>query len=163
MTTKGTVLSCGACGHAWNMSEYGGIGAVEGEDHFTHIPDWYEWQRKCVREEIEDGIYSLDVPCKIKSLPNSKGFVNVGDGRLVHNDDGFRLQGDWKGTLWNLEIPSSSIYSVHIEYNYKKEHRDCIDLSTLNDTFFIYPKGEDFSVTKISLATEELFKIKMQK
>lgn len=162
MTTKGTVISCEACGHAWEMSEYGELNAVEGETYYSHIPSWYEWQRACVKEEIAAGTYSLDVPCKIKSLPNSKGFVNVGDGRLVHNMEGFKLEGNWRGKDWGLEIPSASIYSVHIEYNYKKEHRDCIDLSTLKDTFFIYPKGSEFSVTKISLATEELFKLKMQ-
>ncbi|MCQ2143249.1 MAG: hypothetical protein MJY56_04175 [Bacteroidales bacterium] len=158
MTTKGTILTCGKCCHEWEMSEYGELRALEGESYFTHIPSWYEWQRECVKKEVIDGTYSLDVPCKIKSLPNSMGFVNVGEGRLVHNADGFHLEGNWKGGGWTLNIPTSSIYSVHIEYNYKVENRDCIDLSTLNDTYYIYPKGSEFSVTKISLATEELFK-----
>lgn len=158
MTTKGTVLTCGHCCHEWEMSEYGELKAIEGETYFTHIPHWYEWQRKCVREEVENGTYLLTVPCKIKSLPNSKGFINVGDGQLTHSPEGFTLTSNWNGSNWELKIPSKSLYSVHIEYNYKVEHRDCIDLSTLNDTFFVYPKGLEFSVTKISLATEELFK-----
>lgn len=163
MMTKGTVLTCGSCCHEWEMSEYGELKALEGETYYSHIPSWYEWQRKCVRDEIEAGTYLLDIPCKIKSLPNSKGFVNVGEGRLVHNTEGFKLEGNWDDSKWNLEIPAASLYSVHIEYNYMQEHRDCIDLSTLKDTFYIYPKGSEFSVTKISLATEELFKLKMQK
>ena len=77
---------------------------------------------------------------------------------LVHNNDGFLLASCWDGKSWELKIPTTSLYSVHIEYNYKKLHRDCIDLSTLDETFFVYPKGSEFSVTKISLATEELFK-----
>ena len=158
MTTKGTILSCGHCCHEWEMNEYGELHAVSGEDHFTHIPAWYEWQRECVRKEVEEGTYTLDVPCKIKSLPNSKGFINVGEGHLVHSMEGFHLESEWHGVDWKLDIPTQSLYSVHIEYNYKVEHRDCIDLSTLNDTYFVYPKGTDFSVTKISLATEELFK-----
>ena len=48
------------------------------------------------------------------------------------------------------------MYSCHIEWEYKKKG-DCIDLSTLDDTYYIYPKGKKFSVTKIALATEELF------
>ena len=158
MSTKGTIISCGHCCHEWEMNEYGELHAVEGETYFSHIPDWYEWERECVRKEVEEGTYSLDVPCKIKSLPNSKGFINVGEGQLVHSSEGFRLSSNWNGSDWSLEIPTSSLYSVHIEYNYKVEHRDCIDLSTLTETFFVYPKGTDFSVTKISLATEELFK-----
>ena len=163
MSSEGTELYCKHCGHRWQMSEYGEIFAVEGEHYFTHIPTWFEWQRECVKKEIEAGEYRLDVPCKIKSLPNSKGFINVGEGVLKHDSEGFFLTGSWKGVDWNLKVPTASLYSVHIEYNYKVEHRDCIDLSTLNDTFFIYPKGEDFSVTKISLATEELFKLHWEK
>lgn len=158
MSTKGTVISCQECGHSWEMDEYGSLNAIEGETYYSHIPDWYEWQRDCVRKEVQAGEYGLKVDCKIKSLPNSKGFINVGDGVLEHTPEGFTLTGNWKGADWSLKIPTSSLYSVHIEYNYKVEHRDCIDLSTLNETFFVYPKGEKFSVTKISLATEELFK-----
>ncbi len=77
---------------------------------------------------------------------------------LKHDKEGFHLTSSWNGADWKLEIPTSTLYSVHIEYNYKVEHRDCIDLSTRKETFFIYPKGSEFSVTKISLATEELFK-----
>lgn len=158
MSTKGTVLTCGKCCHEWEMDEYGQLSAIEGETYFSHIPNWYEWQRECVRKEVEDGTYMLDVPCKIKSLPNSRGFINVGEGHLTHTKDGFLLKSKWEGNDWELKIATSALYSVHIEYNYKVEHRDCIDLSTLKDTFFVYPKGSEFSVTKISLATEELFK-----
>ncbi|HPJ21779.1 MAG TPA: hypothetical protein PLH18_05435, partial [Clostridia bacterium] len=52
----------------------------------------------------------------------------------------------------------ASMYSCHIEYNYLGKHGDCIDLNTLTDTYYIYPKINDFSVTKMALATEELFK-----
>ena len=35
---------------------------------------------------------------------------------------------------------------------------DCVDLNTINDTLYVYPEGSDFSVTKMALATEELWK-----
>lgn len=41
----------------------------------------------------------------------------------------------------------------HIEY----EYFDKGDFSTLEDTYYIYPKEQPFSVAKIALATEELF------
>ena len=34
---------------------------------------------------------------------------------------------------------------------------DCVDLNTLTDTFYIYPENCKFSVTKLALATEELW------
>ncbi len=48
------------------------------------------------------------------------------------------------------------MYACHIEYEYFGKG-DCVDLSTLEDTYYIYPEGAEFSVTKLSLATEELF------
>jgi hypothetical protein len=53
------------------------------------------------------------------------------------------------------DVPS--LYSCHIEYNYLGKHGDCVDLNTLTDTFYVYPKDCDFSVTKMALATEELY------
>ena len=32
-----------------------------------------------------------------------------------------------------------------------------MDLNTLEDTWYIYPHGRDFAVTKMALATEELY------
>lgn len=157
MDSHGTILECKHCGHKWEMSEYGELKALEGETYYSHIPDWYEWERACVRKEVEDGTYKLDVTCKINSLPNSKGFVNVGDGRLVHDMEGFHLTSTYEGHDWKLEIPAKSLYSVHIEYNYIGEHRDCVDLNTLRDTYYCFPYGEDFAVTKVALATEELY------
>jgi hypothetical protein len=48
------------------------------------------------------------------------------------------------------------MYSCHIEFDYFGKG-DCIDLSTLDDTYYLFPQGSNFSVTKIALATEELF------
>jgi len=32
-----------------------------------------------------------------------------------------------------------------------------VDLNNNDDTFYLFPEGDDFSVTKLSLATEELY------
>ena len=157
MDSHGTILECKACGHKWEMTEYGELQAIEGETYYSHIPDWYEWERACVREEVEAGTYKLDVQCKVNSLPNSKRFITIGDGHLIHDMDGFHLTGTFEGHDWKLEIPAKSLYSVHIEYNYIGEHRDCVDLNTLTDTLYCFPYGEDFAVTKVALATEELY------
>lgn len=59
---------------------------------------------------------------------------------------------------YSLDIPAKDTYSVHIEYEYLGQIGDCVDLNTLNDTLYVYPECEKFAVTKISLATEEIFK-----
>jgi hypothetical protein len=57
-----------------------------------------------------------------------------------------------------VKLDARSQYSVHIEYDYLGKKGDCVDLNTINDTLYVYPKGSNFSVTKMSLATEELYK-----
>jgi hypothetical protein len=55
--SKGNEIICKSCGKAWEMTEFGELRAKNGETEFSHIPDWYEWQRTQVREEIEEGRY----------------------------------------------------------------------------------------------------------
>lgn len=157
MESTGKKLRCKDCGKAWEMTVLGELRALSGETEFSHIPDWYEWQRANVRAEVENGSYSFTAPVRVCSLPNTKGFIRLGKGILTHNMNGFVLEGSHRGKPYRLEKSVPSLYACHIEYNYLNKHGDCIDLNTLDDTYYIYPYNCDFSVTKISLATEELF------
>ena len=71
---------------------------------------------------------------------------------------GFRVVGKYNVESYTVEKSVASHYSCYIEYEYLGKHDDCIDLNTVNDTYYIYPENCDFSVTKIALATEELYK-----
>jgi len=159
MTSEGSKLSCGCCGKSWTMSELGELSADSGATEFTHIPDWYEWERECVKKEIEDGSYSSgELKVHVDTLPNAKKFIRLGNGSMVHDMNGFTVTGiDTDGDEFKMVKTVPSLYSCHIEYNYLGKHGDCVDLNTLEDTWYIYPEGEDFSVTKMALATEELF------
>ena len=159
MHSEGCELFCEACGKRWNMSEYGELSAQSGDTEFSHIPDWFEWERKQVQTEISEGRYSTgELPVKVESLPNAKGYVSLGTGTLLHDSNGFRVTcTDSSGISRHMEKSVPSMYSCHIEYEYLFKHGDCVDLNTLDDTWYIYPQCEDFSVTKIAIATEELY------
>ena len=160
MDSKDDILFCGECGKKWRVSELMQLEAVEGETEFSHIPDWYEWERACVREEVEAGTYDSGVlPVHVDSLPNSKKFIRLGNGTMQHNMSGFHVHGvDVDGDPFDMEIPVPSLYSVHIEYEYLGKYGDCVDLNTLQDTWYTYPEAPcQFSVTKMALATEELY------
>lgn len=161
MASKDDKIMCTHCGKSWTMSEYGRLSADEGETEFEHIPDWYEWERANVKKEVEAGTYSFSGEARVDSLPNAKGYIDLGNAQLKHNMDGFFVEGLYNGEPYKIEKTVESLYSCHIEYNYLGKHGDCIDLNTLTDTFYIYPYGEDFSVTKMALATEELYKHKL--
>ena len=157
MRGEGTVLTCGACGKQWEMTELGELRALEGETEFSHIPDWYEWERANVRREVEAGTYRFRCSARVDALPNPRGYIDLGMAELTHDMEGFRLTGSYRGEDYKLEIPASELYSCHIEYDYLGKYGDCVDLNTLQDTLYIYPKDCDFSVTKLALATEELY------
>ena len=141
------------------MTELGELRALEGETEFSHIPDWYEWERMNVRKEVEEGRYSTGtMPVKVYSLPNAKRFIHLGEGTMVQDGGGFHVHGtDVDGDPFEMEIPVPALYSCHIEYEYLGKYGDCVDLNTLEDTWYIYPHDCDFAVTKMALATEELY------
>ena len=159
MTSEGTQLRCTACGKSWTMTELGELRADEGETEFSHIPDWYEWERENVRREVEAGSYSTGVlPVRVDSLPNARRFLRLGEGTMVHDMNGFAVRGTTpEGEPFEMIKNVPSLYSCHIEYEYLGKYGDCVDLNTLEDTWYIYPHDCDFSVTKMALATEELY------
>lgn len=146
---------CGSCGKTYEMDVYGQLKATSGVTEFPHIPDWYEFERNEVRKQILNKTYAFEDEVMIDSLPNSDGYIRLGKGKLVHDLNGFRLDGP------NLELTKEplALYGLHIEYDYFGKG-DCIDLSTLEDTYYIYPQNRKNVVTKLHFATEELYKIK---
>ena len=159
MSSAGDEIFCESCGKRWRMTELGELSAVEGETEFIHIPDWYEWERENVKKEVAAGIYSSGkMPVTVDSLPNAKRFIRLGEGTMIHDMDGFRVRGvTADGEAFEMVKNVPSLYSCHIEYEYLGKHGDCVDLNTMEDTWYIYPHDIPFSVTKMALATEELY------
>ena len=89
MVGEKATLVCKECGKQYELTEYGYMKAVEGETEFDHIPDWYRWERDCVREEVENHTYLLDIPVDICLMVNMKAIYRVGEGNLKHTAEGF--------------------------------------------------------------------------
>ncbi len=156
MEGKGTDVTCHHCGKVWHMDEYGQLAATDGETEFPHIPDWYTWERECVRKELEDGTYRLDTDVKIGMQVDHKAVYMVGEGRLTHDTEGFRLTGA-DGKLDYTQSPVAS-YSLYADY-YWYELGDVISIGTNEVSYFCFP-GKEVSVAKARLAAEELYKMK---
>ena len=159
MEGKGIHLTCHACQKQWIMDEYGQLAATEGDTEYPHIPDWYKWQRECVRAELEDGTYLLDTDVDIVMQVNLNGVCKIGPGRLTHDLDGFRLV----GAEGKLDYRQSAVFS-HTLYSdyYWYEMGDVIGIGDNEFSYFCLPKGS-VSVTKARLATEELYKMKKKR
>lgn len=162
MDSDKNMIWCNACKKTYIMDEFGRLKAKEGFTEFTHIPDWYEFERQQVRKQIEEKTYHVKDEVIIESLPNAKGFIKLGSGHFTHNLEGFKLiKNDSDKNLEIIKEPLS-LYSLHIEYDYKGKG-DCFDLSTLKDTYYIFPKTKKDIVTKLHFAVEEMFKIEKEK
>lgn len=154
-------LWCESCHKHWRMSVLGELQAVVGKTEFSHIPDWFEWQRAQVRKQVREEKYFFKDQVIVDSLPNAKGYIRLGEATLTHTVEGFILEKESEGESLRLEKKPLSLYSLHIEYDYKGKG-DCIDLSTLEDTFYIYPITRKNVVTKLQFAVEEIYQLKQE-
>ena len=158
MEGKGIHLTCHACKTQWRMDEYGQLSSEGTDTTYPHIPDWYRWQRECVRKELEDGTYALDADVDIMIQVNPDGVCKVGEGHLTHNLNGFHLTGA-DGKLDYTQSPTFS-HTLYSDY-YWYEIGDVIGIGDNEFSYFCFPKGK-VSVTKARLAAEELYKMKKQ-
>lgn len=156
MVGKGIMLTCEECKKTYSMDVYGQLHAESGETEFSHIPDWYRWQRQCVKKEIADGTYSIDTEVEIGIMTDYKAIRMVGTGRLIHNSDGFSLTG-CDGELNYTQSPLSA-YSLYADY-YWYEIDDVICIGDKERLYYCFPKQRDV-VAKARIATEELYKLK---
>ena len=156
MEGKGIHLTCHSCGKKYELDEYGYLKATEGETKFDHVPDWYEWERECVKNEILSDEYSFDKAVDVYILVDTKGLYKVGEGRLTHTIEGFRLTG-CDGELDYVHHPLAS-YTLNADYFFY-EIGDVICVGTSKVLYYCFPKGDEDVVAKTRLATEELYKI----
>ena len=117
MEGKGIHLTCHACEKQWTMDEYGQLATKDGDTEYPHIPDWYKWQRECVRQELEDGTYLLDEDVNIAVQVNLDGVCMIGEGHLTHSLEGFHLIGaDGKLDYKQSPVFSHTLYSDYYWY-----------------------------------------------
>lgn len=156
MRGKGIIIACESCGKQYELTEYGYIKALEGETEFAHIPDWYQWERECVRDEILEGSYGVEFPVEICMLVDAKSIYKVGEGWLKHAMDGYRLTG-CEGALDYTQHAKSS-YTVNADY-YWYQLGDVVSIGDQSALYYCFPKTNRDVVTKLRLATEEIYKI----
>lgn len=153
MVGEGTDLYCKKCGKRYTLTEYGKLEAKEGVTKYPHIPDWYQWQRDSAEKEVDEGSYSFDENVKINMMVDYKAIYDIGQGRLVHNAEGFKLYDD-KGKLLYEQKPLFA-HSICVDLHWY-EKGDAICIGDKNGLFYcLTDKG--YKVTKIRFAVEALY------
>ena len=158
MASKLSEIKCENCGKIHELTTLGKLSSENGTK-FDHIPDWYAWERECVKQEIQNGNYMLDTEVEIGMMVDYKAIYMVGEGRLVHNSDGFKLTG-CDGML-NYEQKPLSSYGLYSDY-YWYEIGDVICIGDKKALYYCFPK-KDGVVAKTRIAAEEMYKIEKEK
>ena len=154
---KGIHLKCENCGKVYELTEEGFMKAQNGKTEFPHIPDWYAWQRECVKNEIKSGEYKLETDVDIYMLIDTKKVYKVGCGTLTHTYEGFRLTGcDGKLDYTQSSLLSYSLYSDYYWY----EIGDMVCIGNGKVLYYCFPKDKSVSVAKTRIAAEEIYKIR---
>lgn len=171
MRGQGTRIRCERCGKEYELTEYGYLQPAAGEKDgvpaadeeqieegydFTHIPDWYRWERECVRQELLTGTYRLEAPVAIYVMVNMDRIYRVGEGTLTHSSDGFHLTG-CDGKLDYVQEPLAS-YSLYSDF-YWYEIGDVICIGDARIQYYCFPQNCGDIVAKTRLAAEELYKL----
>ena len=153
---KGTTLTCHSCGVQYELTETGYLKCLNAEGKFTHIPDWYKWEREQVRASLQDGSYKLETDVDIAMMVDFKAIYKVGTGKLTHDENGFKLTG-CDGKL-EYNQPALACYGLYADY-YWYELGDVICIGNHDALYYCFPKA-GVSVAKTRMATEELYKLK---
>ncbi len=156
MEGKGMTLTCRDCGAIYELDEYGALHSTNRKSIFTHIPEWYAWQRECVKKDILEKIYSFESPVRIFMSVDIKHIYEIGEGILRHDADGFRLQG-CGGELDYSQNPQAT-YSICSDFNWY-EIGDVICIGNSKALYYCFPEKKGDFVAKVRIAAEEMYKL----
>ena len=82
-------------------------------------------------------------------------------GKLTQTPEGTKIECNLYGKPAVIERSAISLDSMHIEYDYLGRG-DCVDVSVADDSFWCYLTKRD-AITKLSFATEEIYKFAKEK
>ena len=159
MDSEGADIYCKACGKRWHLREDGNLEALNGETEFSHVPDWFMWERSQVAEQIENGTYVFEDEVDVYGFPRCWRFIPLGKAKVRHTiDEGWVVEGHYNGADYRIHRQPIQQNSLHIEYDYCYiRPEDCFDISTENDSLYCYPCNRKNVVTKLAFATEILY------
>ena len=159
MDSKGIKLWCNNCNTIWEMNEYSQLICQNKEDIFTHVPDWYRYEREETKKEVLNNEYKVVERVRVEHLKTArKGFIFKGYANMIHDNDGYHFEGTLDdGTDFTFTKTPETTRSMHIEYDYK-ERGDALDIVFNNETYFVYPLNNQSNLTKYHFATEEIYK-----
>ena len=155
MNGSGDSIICNKCSTEYHLTETGFLECKNNDGKFSHIPDWYNWQRECVKKEIINNTYNFESKVKIMVLKDFKNIYDIGYGKLTHSLNGFTLRSDDSSLEYTQSAKAS--YSLYSDF-YWYSLGDVICIGNNKMLYYCFPENSNYSVAKVRLAAEELYK-----
>ena len=164
MESKGSTIYCSNCNKTYNLNEDGTLTSLQSETEFSHLPDWYNWQRENVKQEILNNTYYFEDEVDVYSLPRTAKPIHLGKAKVTHTiENGFILEGFYNKQPYRIIRKPLASNSLHVEYDYVHiKPYDCFVINTEDDCFFCYTSKKDV-ITKLGFATEEIYQYHLNK
>ncbi len=131
MTGRGNELSCAKCGFSVQQNPLGQL--VGGK--FDKVTDWYEWQRKCVQEEINAPDYVLQASFRAEKLIKDK-YEDMGGASITFNASGITATFGGNdlffkaGAFYTLSFNNDYLYLPSADAVYRFKRLDKLGITT---------------------------------
>ena len=150
-----TVICC-ACEFRVRVNEYYDLVDATAKSVPDDINEWYQWQRRCVADEVRDEHFEMTLQgslCelrldKLRKSPKDRKVLSVGQAKLTTH--GLLFTGTLDGQTVNFDFDARSVYSLtfstkgFLEFYYK------------NDYYVLVPDDKEQCLIKWTLAAEEI-------
>lgn len=114
LRSRGSRLFCTSCGSAVTMNKYL-LFEPEGEDSvcFDGIDRWYDYQKECLEEEIENPGFEMSAETELKCAePKKYGYQHLGYGTVKITINEITYSGTVKGEEREIVFPMKNIPMV---------------------------------------------------
>ena len=148
-------LICDACGNNVEYTEYGRFIPQGDSKTFERIDLWYDWQRKCVDEEIRKDDFYIEKPVVFYNEVNN-AYEKSGEGVLYINKEYI----GYKGTKYGEETEIKSLLKRMHTITTKNE--EGIDLA-FPDGIYRFLFENDKCASKYGIIVEQMFKMTQEK
>lgn len=148
-------MRCKACDFEISMNEYYQINEVNKTLPFKNVDQWFKWQRKIIKEEIESKEFSIRAKVKLgklntKKLSFSDSTQYLGEGMLELTNKGLTYSGTKNGEEIKLEFSPELVYSLTMSLAYD------LDLYYKSEYYSFKLLENEKLVAKWMLAAEEI-------
>lgn len=152
--TKDDKIICNKCNLNVKVNEYYDL--ISDKNIPKDIDKWYKWQRRCVKKEIQDDNFRLELNGSICTLKldklrkSPKNIEILSNGKAILTNKGLVF----KGT--NNEEEVNFIFEVRSIYSLTLSTKGYLEFYYNNKYLMIVPNNKNQNLIKWTLASEEI-------